>query len=49
MKKLGGMGKGSYHVFKMEYNNLTAHSEATVADLMAQYVEDSFQPLDEYF
>ena len=47
MKKLGGMGKGSNHITKMEYNDLTASSEHNVADLMAIYVEDTFQPLNE--
>ena len=47
MKKLGGMGRGSNHVTKMEYNKTTANSEEAVADLMAQYVEDTFQPLQE--
>ena len=47
MKKLGGMGRGSNHVTKMEYNNTTANSEEDVADLMAQCVEDTFQPLQE--
>ena len=47
MKKLGGMGRGSNHVTKMEYKHTVANSEETVADLMAQYVEDTFQPLQE--
>ena len=41
------MGRGSNHVTKMEYKNTVASSEATVADLIAQYVEDTFQPLQE--
>ena len=47
MKKLGRMGRGSNHITKMEYKNTVANSEAPVADLMAQYVEDTFQPLQE--
>ena len=47
MKKLGELGRGSKHVTKMEYKNTVATSESAVADLMAQYVEDSFQPLQE--
>ena len=47
MKKLGGMGHGSNHVTKMEYKNTVANSEPAAADLMAQYVEDTFQPLQE--
>ena len=47
MKKLGGMGRGANHVTKMTYNNTVANREAEVADLMAQYVEDAFQPLQE--
>ena len=31
----------------MTYNNSVANSEAEVADLMAHYVEDAFQPLQE--
>ena len=41
------MGRGANHVTKMEYKNTVANSEAEVADLMAQYVEDAFQPLQE--
>ena len=41
------MGRGANHVTKMIYNNTVASSEAEVADLMAQYVEDAFQPLQE--
>ena len=47
MKKLGGMGRGSNHVTKMECNNTLANSKAAVGNLMAQYVEDAFQPLQE--
>ena len=47
MKKLCGMGHGSNHGTKMEYNNTVANNEAAVANLMAQYVEDTFQPLQE--
>ena len=56
MKKLGGLGRGANHVTKIEYKNttdfivpnlLTVDDSTEVADLMAQYVEDAFQPLQE--
>ena len=47
MKRLGGLGKGTSHVTKMTYGPTTANSEIEVANLMAQYVEDSFKPLEE--
>ena len=47
MKRLGGLGKGTSHVTKMTYGSTTANSEIEVANLMAQYVEDMFKPLDE--
>ena len=47
MKRLEGLGKGTSHVTKMTYGPTTANSEIEVANLMAQYVEDSFKPLEE--
>ena len=46
-KKLGGLGRNTSHITKMEYNNTIAQTEPYVANLMAKYVEDSFQPLNE--
>ena len=45
MKKLGGMGHRFNHVTKMEFKSVIATSEAGVTDLLAQYVEDTFQPI----
>ena len=41
------MGRSTSHVTKMEYNHTTALTEPEVANLIAKYVEDSFQPLNE--
>ena len=40
------MGRNTSHVTKMEYNTI-AQTEPDIANLMAKYVEDSFQPLNE--
>ena len=47
MKRQGGLGKGTSYVTKMTYGSTTANSEIEVANLMAQYLEDTFKPLNE--
>ena len=41
------MGEGSTNVLKMSYKQLNATTEPEVANLMGQYVEDSFKLLEE--
>ena len=46
IKKLSG-GRGSNAVSTIEYKGKVARSPEMVADLMGEYMEDSFQPLQE--
>ena len=47
MNKLGGLGRGANTVQKMTYKSAQACTELEVANLMASYVEDSFQPFND--
>ena len=47
MKRLGGMGRSSGGIRKLEYKGLSANTEKGIANLMADFSQDTFKPLDD--
>ena len=47
IKKLSGSGASSRGIRKMEYNGRTENMEEGISNLMAQYAQDSFKPLED--
>jgi len=47
MKRLGGSGKASNNIRKMEYKGNTASTEVGIANIMADSAQDTFKPLED--